>query len=175
MACGEYISMKAQAEAQQKELTVERGHLQEHWSQEMNGLREKLKHDVHLQDETISKIIEDLSKSHRDNVLTFHAKMELGIDPEDQGSPWKAAIYSFICFSIGALIPLIPYFIFTDNNISYKVSIAGSVLISILLGYALGKLNGVTPIFTTLRQVFAICFSVAASVGINYGFAQIPQ
>ena len=114
-----------------------------------------------------------ISHHSPEKVVAFHAKMELGLDPDDQGSPWKACIYSFICFSIGAFIPLIPYFISNDNNISYKISIGLSIFISMLLGIALGKLNGVFPLRTTIRQVFAICFSVLCSVAINYAFSSI--
>ena len=179
MGCGEYISMKAQSEAMVNEINRERDHLKYHWQSEMEGLRSTLKQELNLEEETLNKIIDDLSRSYNNNqnknehVLTFHAKMEMGIDPNDQGSPWKAAIYSFVCFSFGAFIPLIPYFIFKDNNISYKISIALSILISIGLGWGLGKLNGVYPLNTTLRQVGAICFSVLCSVGINYGFSNI--
>eukprot|EP01084_Bolivina_argentea_P069728 126818_1 len=173
MGCGEYISMKAQAEAMLRELERERDHLKYHWEHEMNGLRETLKTTVDLQDDTINKIVQDLSNSHRDNVLAFHAKLELGIDPDDQGSPWKTAIFSFTCFSIGAFIPLIPYFIWNDNEISYKVSILISLFVSMLLGYALGKINGVVPINTTFRQIFAMVFSVSLSVGINFGFSKV--
>jgi VIT1/CCC1 family predicted Fe2+/Mn2+ transporter len=38
-----------------------------------------------------------------------HVTHELGLDPEEQASPRIAAISSFVCFSIGAFIPLIPY------------------------------------------------------------------
>eukprot|EP01083_Nonionella_stella_P052259 138717_1 len=174
MGCGEYISMKAQSEAMLNEINRERGHLQNHWKQEMDSLRRTLKQTVELTDETISKIVQDLSHSHRkESCLLFHAKMELNLDPADQGNPWKTAVYSFICFSVGAFIPLIPYFIFEDNTLSCKVSIGSSVFISLLLGIALGMLNGVLPINCAFRQIFAICFSVACSVGINYGFASI--
>lgn len=175
MGCGEYISMKAQAEAMQKELDREAKHLKYHWKEEMDGLRQTLKDELELEEETLDRIVQDMANKRVDtpgNVLTFHAKMELGIDPNDTGSPWKAAIYSFICFSIGAFIPLLPYFVFQDNNISYKIAIAISTLISALLGYALGKLNGVVPLNTTLRQFGALLFSVACSVGINWGVAQ---
>jgi VIT1/CCC1 family predicted Fe2+/Mn2+ transporter len=33
----------------------------------------------------------------------------LGINPHEQPSPWTAAILSFVCFSLGALVPLLPY------------------------------------------------------------------
>ena len=165
--------MKAQAEAMQNELNREATHLKHHWTEEMDGLRQTLKDELELEDNTLNTIMRDLGQKKDENVLTFHAKMELGIDPDDTGSPWKAAIYSFICFSIGAFIPLIPYFILKDNSISYKISIGSSAVISMILGYALGKLNGVVPLNTTLRQVFAIIFSVACSVGINYGFSKV--
>src|SRR5439155_981557 len=41
--------------------------------------------------------------------LRVHAQEELGIDPHEQPSPWVAAGSSFLCFSIGALVPLAPY------------------------------------------------------------------
>ena len=40
---------------------------------------------------------------------------ELGVDPDSQPSPWLAAIYSFLCFSVGALIPLISYLFGSDS------------------------------------------------------------
>ena len=39
----------------------------------------------------------------------MHAQEELGVDPDEQPSPWTAAISSFVCFAVGALIPLLPY------------------------------------------------------------------
>jgi VIT1/CCC1 family predicted Fe2+/Mn2+ transporter len=41
--------------------------------------------------------------------IRVHINQELGVNPEDQPSPWVAAGSSFLCFGIGALVPLIPY------------------------------------------------------------------
>ncbi|TGN65171.1 hypothetical protein EXE59_15275 [Nocardioides eburneiflavus] len=38
-----------------------------------------------------------------------HVTHELGLDPEDKPSPKVAAISSFLTFSLGALVPLIPF------------------------------------------------------------------
>ena len=48
---------------------------------------------------------------HRDHrrAVRLHVTQELGLDPEEQASPWAAAISSFVMFSIGALVPLLPY------------------------------------------------------------------
>ena len=45
----------------------------------------------------------------REEALRVHAQEELGVDPTEQPSPWTAAISSFVCFAVGALIPLLPY------------------------------------------------------------------
>jgi vacuolar iron transporter family protein len=44
-----------------------------------------------------------------DEALRVHAQEELGVNPEEQPSPWTAAFSSFLCFSAGALVPLLPY------------------------------------------------------------------
>jgi VIT1/CCC1 family predicted Fe2+/Mn2+ transporter len=44
-----------------------------------------------------------------DEALRFHAQEELGVNPAERPSPWTAAISSFLCFSTGALVPLLPY------------------------------------------------------------------
>lgn len=37
------------------------------------------------------------------------AREELGLNPDALGSPWLAAIASFLAFSAGGLVPLLPY------------------------------------------------------------------
>jgi vacuolar iron transporter family protein len=44
-----------------------------------------------------------------DEAVRVHAREELGIDPHELPSPWMAAISSFICFAIGALVPLVSF------------------------------------------------------------------
>ena len=34
---------------------------------------------------------------------------ELGLDPDQLGSPWRAAGGSFVAFAIGAMVPVIPF------------------------------------------------------------------
>ena len=41
--------------------------------------------------------------------LKVHVTQELGVDPDDQPSPWTAAIASFVCFAVGGIVPLIPF------------------------------------------------------------------
>jgi len=54
------------------------------------------------------EVAAELSKNV-DEALRVHAQEELGVNPAEQPSPWTAAISSFLCFSAGALVPLVPY------------------------------------------------------------------
>jgi vacuolar iron transporter family protein len=44
-----------------------------------------------------------------DQAIRVHAQEELGVNPQETPSPWVAAVSSFLCFSVGALVPLVPY------------------------------------------------------------------
>jgi VIT1/CCC1 family predicted Fe2+/Mn2+ transporter len=41
--------------------------------------------------------------------VKVHIAQELGVDVDDQPSPWIAAISSFVCFAVGGIIPLVPF------------------------------------------------------------------
>ena len=77
--------------------------------------------------------------------LEVHAREELGINPAQTGNPTAAAISSFIAFSIGALIPLMPWF-FSEGT--------GAVIASAVLGLvAAATIGGVLARFTE-RSMF---------------------
>jgi hypothetical protein len=53
------------------------------------------------------------------------ARDELGIDPEELGgSAWTAAIASFLLFTVGALVPVLP-FVFVEGDLAIGLRVAG--------------------------------------------------
>jgi VIT1/CCC1 family predicted Fe2+/Mn2+ transporter len=64
--------------------------------------------DRGLEPELAREVAEQLSRDP-ERALRVHTLNELGLDPDDKPSPWTAAISSFLCFAIGALIPLLPF------------------------------------------------------------------
>jgi len=44
-----------------------------------------------------------------EHALNTLAREELGLNPDDLGSPWGAALFSFLAFTVGAIIPLAPF------------------------------------------------------------------
>jgi VIT1/CCC1 family predicted Fe2+/Mn2+ transporter len=107
MALGEYTSVRTQGEQVAAELAKERRELERNPDEEIaelaeawiaRGLRPDLAHEV-------ARAVH----ANPEEALRVHAREELGVDPEEQPSPWTAAISSFVCFAVGAFIPLVPY------------------------------------------------------------------
>ena len=51
----------------------------------------------------------------RAEALRVHVREELGVDPDEQPSPWTAAFSSLVCFSVGALVPLLTLLLGFDS------------------------------------------------------------
>src|SRR3990172_4220924 len=72
---------------------------------------------------------------------------ELGLDPRELGSPWGAAIGSFLAFAIGAVLPVLPYF-FGASTPLVVVSLAIS-------GLALFSVGALISLFTGRGVLFS--------------------
>jgi vacuolar iron transporter family protein len=109
MAAGEYISMKTQRETMEKQLQLEREHILAFPKEEQEHLGHLLVESGLSQEDA-----EDIAQKVHLNVdpaVGFHALLELGIVPDQMGSPVAAAAASFLSFVVGALIPLLPWLI----------------------------------------------------------------
>ena len=107
MALGEYTSVSTQNEQLDLEVAKERRELASNPVGEQAELAQ-LWEDRGLEPELAREVAEQLSRDP-ERALRVHTLNELGLDPDDKPSPWTAAISSFLCFAIGALIPLLPF------------------------------------------------------------------
>ncbi|MEU4687899.1 VIT1/CCC1 transporter family protein [Actinoplanes sp. NPDC023714] len=105
MAIGEYTSVRTQNEQIAAELAKERHELRVNPDGEADELvaawtARGLPGDLARQ-------VADVLKDHPEQALRVHAQEELGVVPDELPSPWTAAASSFVCFAVGALIPLL--------------------------------------------------------------------
>jgi VIT1/CCC1 family predicted Fe2+/Mn2+ transporter len=107
MALGEYTSVSTQNEQLDLEVAKERRELAVNPVGEMTELAE-LWESRGLEPELAHAVAEQLSRDP-EQALRVHTLNELGLDPEDKPSPWTAAVSSFLCFAVGALVPLLPF------------------------------------------------------------------
>jgi VIT1/CCC1 family predicted Fe2+/Mn2+ transporter len=101
-----------------------------------------------------------------DLALETHAREELGIDPKALGSPVGAASSSFVAFAIGALAPLIPWFVSGGHGAAVATAIIGAVA-ALVVGAALSRFTGRSVVRSSLRQFFVVIVPAAAIYGIG--------
>ena len=127
MATGEYASVETQNDAVRAEVRVERDELRRHPEAERVELVASFV-AMGLTRETAQRVADEV---HADPKLAVkvHLAQELGVDPEEQPSPWVAGASSFLCFAIGALVPLLPFLLgFTSLLLGMGAGAVGLVV-----------------------------------------------
>jgi len=76
-----------------------------------------------------------------EQALATLAREELGLNPEDLGSPWGAALFSFFSFAAGAALPLAP-FLFAAGTASLAIAVALTAVALFAVGAALSLFTG---------------------------------
>ena len=69
----------------------------------------------------LARQVADVLKTHPEQALRVHAQEELGVVPDELPSPWTAAVSSFVCFAIGAVVPLLTYLLGFDSLLAALV------------------------------------------------------
>jgi vacuolar iron transporter family protein len=151
MGAGEYVSVRSQRELLQA-------------SQPDPASQDALAHlDVDANELALVYRARGMSKkdaeAHADKVLaTLHLDADdpaaAGVDThEELGSPWNAAISSFLFFASGALIPVLPYLL-GARHVTAIVIAAGAVGLALLgTGAIVGILSGASPWKRAVRQL----------------------
>lgn len=142
MALGEYASVKTQNEQLDSEIEVERQAL----SRNPRGERAELSvlfTELGMSESTAKQAAREIH-TDAEQALRVHLTHELGLSLEDRPSPTIAALSSFVFFSIGAVIPLIP-FLFAFGSLPMGLLFGGIGLLAA---------GGTAAIFTR-KNVFA--------------------
>src|SRR5207249_7336996 len=107
MAAGEYVSVRSQRELFEYQIGLERDELEEYPEAEAQELAliYKAKGLSGSEAERVAKQL----VADPEHALDTLAREELGLNPEELGSPWGAAISSLLSFALGAAVPLLPF------------------------------------------------------------------
>ncbi len=107
MALGEYASVSTQNEAVDKEVVAERREIHDNPDAELAELTDMFE-EMGMTPATAANAATEVHRDG-DRAVRVHISQELGLDPDEHPSPMVAALSSFVMFSIGAVVPLIPY------------------------------------------------------------------
>jgi VIT1/CCC1 family predicted Fe2+/Mn2+ transporter len=84
--------------------------------------------------------------------LDTMAREELGLDPDELGSPWSVAFSSLFAFALGAIVVVLPY-LFGSGRAALIVAIVLAAVALFGVGAALGALNGRGALRSGRRQL----------------------
>jgi vacuolar iron transporter family protein len=171
MALGEWISVKSSQELYENQMQIELEELETNPEGEMKelaliymakGIDEKKAYEM------ASVIMTDKSQAHE-----ILVKEELGINSEEiKGSAVEAAVYSFILFSVGAVIPVLPFMFISDTQ-AIVISVSLSAVGLFLIGAAITLFTGRNVWFSGFRQVMfglgaaAVTFGIGKIIGVS--------
>jgi len=161
MAVGEYVSMAAQVELLQRLLSEFRQHLRDDPEHARGDLEEFIRRGG-VRPATAINASKQISMVP-DRALAVYAR-SLGMDPEELGSPWRAAITSLVTFAAGAGVPLAPWFFWSGTRAA-AASLALGAVAALAVGGTLGYLGGRNPLWSATRQLIALALAASATWG----------
>ena len=172
MGAGEYVSMSAQRELFENQIAIERRELAEDLQGEHEELALIYRDKGMSPDEAVrlaTKMMANL-----DIALDTHVREELGLNPDELGSAWGAALSSFVAFVLGAIVPVMPY-IFFSNPTALILSVGLSGLALFGVGAALSIFTGRYWLYSGVRMLLiggiaaVVTYLVGRVVGVSTG------
>ena len=170
MGVGEYISVQSQRELLDFQYAFQHKQLREAADQERSILiKSYVDRGLSEADATHFADVLLQDPEHAARLLIFE---EVGLDDRSIGSPLQAAIGSFIAFTSGAFIPLLPYLV-ASGQTAFVVSIVASLTALGLLGGVIAMLTRRPLWFAATRQVLlggvaaAVTYAVGSLLGVS--------
>jgi VIT1/CCC1 family predicted Fe2+/Mn2+ transporter len=150
MAAGEYVSMRAQRELFEQQIKMEKEELEMSPKEEEEEL--SLIYQAKGIPEHEASLLARRIIANPSIAIDTLAREELGLDPSELGSPWVAAVTSFLAFVMGALVPVIPY-LFASGSPAWGASILLSCLALFAIGAVISIFTARGPILSGLRML----------------------
>ncbi len=151
MAAGEFVSVRSQREMFEYQIALEREELAEYPDEEAEELA-LIYQARGLELEQARTLARTLFASP-DQALDVLAREELGLNPDDLGSPWGAAGSSFAAFAVGAILPLLPFILGLTGQLALGVTIGITVIALAGVGLAISLFTGRGAWTGALRMV----------------------
>ncbi|MFH9862742.1 VIT family protein [Streptomyces sp. NPDC017202] len=170
MAAGEYVSVSTQRDSERAALALERRELREQPEAELEELTGLLE-ERGLTREVARDAAVQLT---RRDALRAHARVELGIDPDELTNPWHAAWASFLAFTVGALLPLLAI-VLPPSDWRLPVTVVSVLLALACTGWSSARLGAAAPARAVVRNVGggAVAMAVTYAAGSLLGAAGI--
>lgn len=148
MAGGEYVSVSTQRDTEVAALDRQRQALADAPEHELKALAHAYM-GKGISPDLALRVAEDLSAK---DALAAHAEAELGIDSDEQVSPWLAAVASAVAFILGALIPLLAM-VLSPASMRIVATVVAVLIALLLTGLISARLGGAKPLRPIVRNL----------------------
>jgi VIT1/CCC1 family predicted Fe2+/Mn2+ transporter len=168
MASGEYVSMRSQREIYEHQIALEKAELEE-WPEEEEEELAMIYEAKGLPRADAERVAAHLM-ANPELALDTMVREELGLNPDNLGAPWGAAISSFIAFAAGAVLPVLPYLVGAGSQafvLSAVVSGAGLFIVGAVVALASGR--GVMLGGLRMLLIGGVAASVTYGIGTLIG------
>jgi VIT1/CCC1 family predicted Fe2+/Mn2+ transporter/rubrerythrin len=172
MALGEWISVQSSRELYERQIDIERQELEDAPEEEIEELT-LIYRAKGLGPEEAKATAERIVGAGGETALDTLAREELSIDKDELGgSAWVAAFTSFGLFSVGALVPVLP-FVFFAGAAGIIASTATSVIGLFTIGALTTLMTGKNTLLYGLRHAAiglaaaAVTFGIGRLIGVS--------
>jgi vacuolar iron transporter family protein len=162
MAVGEWTSVQSQAQLVQAEIAKERAEIARSPRAEEAELAAIFRHRG-LSRELAARVARELSEDP-DEAWRIHVREELGVDPDEQPSPYIAGLSSFLTFALGAFVPLLPYLL-GAQTLWWSLLLGAVVLAA--MGAAVARFTGRSLWYGGARHLALGAVAVAVVFGVG--------
>jgi len=162
MGTGEYVSVTNQNELVHAEVAVERRMHARFPAAEQSELADTFR-GYGADPDTAARMAAAVS-ADPDTALRVHTREELGVDPFQLPSAILAAVSSLVAFSLGALVPLLPYL----AGLSVLAASLGIAAVALIAGgMTVGRITGRPVLRSGLRQLALGALAVAVTYAVG--------
>ena len=168
MSIGTYLSSRAQRQGYEAELARERREIREHPSEEVAELIAALTARGLGRGDAV-EVARRIARSH-DLLLSTLAVFELGLAPQQLGTPARDAFVMGVAFAAASLVPLVP-FVWPQAMAALAVSSALTLVALFLVGAAKGRLAPLSAI----RSGLEVAGLGAASALVSFALGRLAS
>lgn len=169
MAAGEYVSVRTQREMYEYQIALERDEVAKYPEEEAEELA--LIYEARGVDIEQARALSRSLLSRPEQALDVLSREELGLNPDDLGSPWGAATASFLSFAAGAALPLLPFVLRVPVLSSLTATVGLTVIALFAIGMVLSLFTGRDALKGALRMVLIGGGAGAVSFAVGKGLA----
>jgi vacuolar iron transporter family protein len=173
MAAGEYVSVRSQREMYEYQMALEREELAEYPQEEAEELA--LIYQARGVDLAQAREVSRTLLAQPAQALDVLAREELGLNPDDLGSPWRAALSSFVTFAAGAAVPLVPFLLHQPAARALVAAVLLTAAALFAVGLGLSLFTGRQALRSALRMLLIggaaglVSFLVGHALGVATG------